>query len=211
MDRRIHAVSADTGRGLWTFTAEGGFYTNPVVANGKVYAGNRDGAFYAVNVNDGSLAWKFQTCNQILQSPAYQDGVVYFASNDGYAYALNAQNGDLVWRSAEKLPSMGFYSWWPVIYQNYVIFTRASFGSGKSGEENDYLFCPDPVPPDIRPVGCESEDDWVPGELGTEPGSWVSGTVTMDVNFNPYGITYADYFERFLTPQCHFLSQRQGG
>jgi PQQ-like domain len=197
MDRQMHAVSAETGQGLWTFTAEGGFSTNPVVANGKVYAGNRDGAFYAVNISDGSLAWKFQTCNQILQSPAYQDGVMYFASNDGYAYALDAQDGTLVWRSADRLPSMGFYSWWPVIYQNYVIFTRASFGSGKNGEENDHLFCPDPAPPAARPAGCEISNDWVPGELGFASGDWVSGTATLDVNNNPHGITYADYFERF--------------
>jgi PQQ-like domain len=197
MDRRMHAVSADTGEGLWTFTAEGGFSTNPVVVEGKVYAGNRDGAFYAINTNDGTLAWKYQTGNQILQSPAYQDGVLYFASNDGYAYALNAQNGGLVWRSADRLPSMGFYSWWPVIYQDYVIFTRASFGSGKSGEESDYLFCPDPVPPATRPAGCTISNDWVPGELGHEPGVWASGTATLDVNHNPHGITHADYFERF--------------
>jgi PQQ-like domain len=197
MDRQMHAVSADNGEGLWTYTAEGGFSTNPVVANGMVYAGNRDGAFYAINISDGSLAWKYQTCNQILQSPAYQDGTLYFASNDGYAYALNAQNGVLVWRSADRLPSMGFYSWWPVIYQDYVIFTRASFGSGKNGEESDYLFCPDPVPPATRPAGCAIANDWMPGELGLEPGSWVSGTATMNVNNNPHGITFADYFERF--------------
>ena len=145
-----------------------------MVANGKVYAGNRDGAFYAVNASDGSLAWKYQTGNQILQSPAYQDGVLYFASNDGYAYALNAQNGALLWRSADKLPSMGFYSWWPVIYQNYVIFTRASFGSGKNGEESDHLFCPDPAPPATRPALCTISNSWTPGKLGFEPGNWVS-------------------------------------
>ena len=197
MDRKLHKVSASDGRGVWTFTAEGGFSTNPVVAKGKVYAGNRDGAIYAVNTGDGSLAWKFQTGNQILQSPAYLDGVLYFASNDGYAYALDAQNGTLVWRSADKLPSMGFYSWWPVIYQNYVIFTRASFGSGQDGEENDYLFCPEPVPPATRPALCTISNSWSPGELGFEPGNWVSGTATMDVNINPHGITFADYFERF--------------
>ena len=197
MDRKLHKVSASDGRGVWAFTAEGGFSTNPVVAKGKVYAGNRDGAFYAVNTGDGSLAWKFQTGNQILQSPAYRDGVLYFASNDGYAYALDAQNGALVWRSADKLPSMGCCSWWPVIYQNYIIFTRASFGSGQNGEENDYLFCSDPVPPATRPAGCAISNSWVPGELGFVSGDWASSTATMDVNINPHGITFADYFERF--------------
>jgi hypothetical protein len=197
MDRKLHKIAASDGIGIWTFTAEGGFYTNPVVINNKVYAGNRDGSMYAIDVMSGQLVWKYQTGNQILQSPAYQDGVLYFASNDGYAYALNAQNGNLIWRSTSKLPSMGFYSWWPVIYQNYVIFTRTSFGSGTNGEENDYLFCPDPIPPASRPAGCTISNTWMPGKLGVEPGNWVSGTATMDVNINDHGITFADYFERF--------------
>ena len=204
MDRKVHAVNAGSGNGIWTFTAEGGFYTNPVVANGKVYAGNRDGAFYAINASNGTLAWKYQTGNQILQSAAFKaeddgvgstsQGTLYFASNDGYAYALNAQNGSLVWKSASKLPSMGFYSWWPVIYQNNVIFTRTSFGSGMNGEENDYLFCP---PGSARPSGCSISNTWVPGQLGFEPGNWVGGTATMNVNINTHGTTYADYFETF--------------
>jgi outer membrane protein assembly factor BamB len=121
VDRRLHAVEAGTGQRIWAFVAEGGFYTNPLVVDGVVYVGNRDGAFYALDAASGQQVWKFQTGNQILQSPAYEAGVLYFASNDGYAYALEAISGSLVWRSTAKLPSMGQYSWWPVVYQDHVI------------------------------------------------------------------------------------------
>ena len=207
LDRNMYAINASTGAEIWAYEASGGYSTSPVVANAMVYAGNRDGIFYAINTSDGTLAWEYQTGNQILQSAAYKPeddgisgttgGTLFFASNDGYAYALNAQNGALLWRSADKLPSMGFYSWWPVIYQNYVIFTRASFGSGKNGEESDHLFCPDPAPPATRPALCTISNSWTPGKLGFEPGNWVSGMATLDVNINSHGITYADYFERF--------------
>ncbi len=207
LDRKLHAISATNGQSLWTYTADGGFYTNPVVVNGKVYAGNRDGNMYAVSAANGQLVWKYQTGNQVLQSPAYKveddgisataEGTLYFASNDGYAYALNAQNGQLVWKSASKLNSMGFYSWWPVIYQNNVIFTRAPFGSGLTGEDSDYLLCPPPASGGIRPVGCTISNSALPGKLGTEPGNWVSGTATMDYNQNPSGISFANYLETF--------------
>jgi outer membrane protein assembly factor BamB len=91
---------------LWKFDAGGGFSTNPLVVNGIVYIGSRDGYFYAIYAEGpqaGKLFWKYKTDGPIDYSAAYQDGVIYFASNDSYAYALNAQSGNLVWKSA-KLP-----------------------------------------------------------------------------------------------------------
>src|SRR5512143_916905 len=103
----------------WTFEATAGFETNPLVVNGLVYAGNRDGSMYAVDANTGALRWEFQTGAPILFSAAANRSgtTVYFASNDSYAYAVNAQDGTQVWKSA-KFPGAGFDSWWPVIYQD---------------------------------------------------------------------------------------------
>jgi outer membrane protein assembly factor BamB len=207
LDKKLHAINATSGAGIWTYEATGGFSTSPVVANNKVYAGSRDGWFYAINTSDGSLAWKYQTGNQILQSAAFKaedDGIpgtsagtLFFASNDGYAYALNAATGALVWKSDNKLPSNGFYSWWPVIYEDDVIFTRATFGSGHTGEETDYLLCTPPVSPASRPVGCSITSTWTTGAVGTETGDWATGSATLDLNNNSHGITFADYFETF--------------
>ncbi|MFA9289164.1 MAG: PQQ-binding-like beta-propeller repeat protein, partial [Weeksellaceae bacterium] len=211
MDRRMHAISATTGLSVWdagdVYEAGGGFSTSPIVANNKVYAGNRDGNFYAINTSDGSMSWSYPTDNQILQSAAYKaedDGVLstlqgslLFASNDGYAYSLDAQLGTLVWKSPTKLPSNGFYSWWPVLFdksgENDAIFTRTTFGSGGTGEETDYILCP----PGTRPVGCSPGGSATTGALGTEPGPWPTGMATLDLNSNSFGMKFADYFETF--------------
>jgi hypothetical protein len=227
MDRKLHKISASNGQGVWTFTAEGGFSTNPVVANGKVYAGNRDGAFYAVNTSDGSLAWKFQTGNQILQSAAYKledDGIattsmgtLFFASNDGYAYALDAETGAQVWQSdsdpttaqKDKFPSMGFYSWWPVVYGDYVIFTRTGFYA-TNGAEAFWLFCP----PGSTLTTCTSIPDGVtPGVLGneTQSGYWPVGETILNVRSNPYGRTIPDYFETYPYRRNAFFVNRTTG
>lgn len=203
LDRKLHKLNATNGQPVWTFVADGGFSSNPIVMSGKVYATNRDGALYAINdTASPTLAWKFQTGNNITQSPAFADNTLYFASNDGYAYAVNANNGTQVWKSQQKLPSKGFF-WWPVIHQNDVIFNRTTFGSGRHSEDSDYLLCTE-TSPTARPVGC-SKIDIYPGKVAYNvPGPWVSGMATMDYNQEDsttssvnFGLSMANYYERF--------------
>jgi hypothetical protein len=120
----------------WVFEeTEGGFDTNPLVAGNLVYAGNRDGFMYAVNATSGLLAWKYQTGGPIHFSAAYNNNTIYFASNDMHAYALNAATGASLWSHLEngiqkdgslKLPGDGFNSFWPVVYQDKVIFAGST-------------------------------------------------------------------------------------
>ena len=160
LDHKIHAIDADpnlaslptdpaTGQRInnqkiWTFEAEQGFQTNPLVvelnnpADSRthlyVYAGNRDSYEYALEDKGSSVSlfWKYKTDGPVLFSTAISkdNQTIFFASNDSYAYALKAVtpsvNGQLVWKS-QKLPGAGFHSWWPVVYsdpqaqQEYVL------------------------------------------------------------------------------------------
>ncbi len=145
-DRKLHAVDAVTGTHLWSFDgADAGYDTNPLVVDDKVILGNRDGNMYAIGAhgtaNQGQLLWSYATDDPIHLSAAYKDGVVYFASNDNYAYALNANKGTLVWKS-NKMPGQQFQSYWPVIYDDKVIFAmahgyRQSLSPGTKSVTND--------------------------------------------------------------------------
>jgi outer membrane protein assembly factor BamB len=171
-DRKIHALNAATGAPLWTFQAGAGFHTNPLVVDNVVYAGNRDGTMYAVAAENGRLLWRYPTGGPILFSAAYQDGVLYFASNDGHAYALDAADGSLVWQS-DKLPGMGFHSFWPVVYEDYVILPGSTAFDGQMhSTERDELF----------PNWQTDPDGSLLGPLGSEPGNWVAGTPTIDIS-----------------------------
>lgn len=216
-DKRLHAVDAYTGQGLWMFEGGAGFDTNPLVVGGIVYAGNRDGYFYAVYTEGpktGQLAWKYKTNGPIEYSAAYKDGVIFFASNDSHAYALSANTGDLVWKSA-KLPGAGFYSWWPVIYQDWVIFSgslnyRVSPGPGQV-VQFEQLQLEDLFPNnDLDPVGT------LVGPLGTESGNWASGTPTIDtsnstVTENGTTIPITDYLETKPWRRTYFVLDRFTG
>lgn len=182
LDNKIHAIDANTGVGLWTFSGGGGFETNPVVIDDKLYAGSRDGKMYAINIsgaNMGQLAWSYQTGGPILYSAAYNNGTLYFASNDSFAYALSAANGNLVWKSA-KLPGAGFYSYWPVVYENKVIFSGSNAystavswpGSGQLVKlELLDLYSNQGVPP-----------GGIIGNVSTAVGDWTTGTPTINAN-----------------------------
>lgn len=182
LDNKIHAVDANSGAGLWTFGGGGGFETNPLIIGDTLYAGNRDGKMYAIYIsgpNTGELAWSYQTGGPILYSAAHDDGIIYFASNDSFAYALNADTGALVWKSA-KLPGAGFFSYWPVIYEDKVIFSGSSAygtavpwpGSGQIVNlELLDLYSNQGVPPG-NPIGAVS----------TAAGDWASGTPTINAS-----------------------------
>jgi hypothetical protein len=220
-DRRIHAVEASpdpaaldvdpsTGypvndRVLWTFDqAQAGFETNPLVVNGKLYAGNRDGYMYALDADTGNLLWKYETDGPILFSAAFKDDVIYFASNDAHAYALGADDGSLVWKS-DKLPGAGFHSWWPVVYRDWVIFAGSynyvfdvslSLPDALSFEEQELrdVYTKQGIPP----------GQYV-GPTGNEPGDWVAGTLTIDAS------RITDYFEEMPWRRTYFVLNRFTG
>lgn len=209
-DRQIHAVNAYTGQGIWTFSAKAGFQTNPLVVNNTVYMGSRDGTFYAVNASNGQLRWQYKTGGPILYSAAFADGVVYFASNDARAYALNAQTGALVWRSA-KLPGSGFTSWWPVVYQDRVIFAAtSSYRYTEPGYEDvrhqDVLF----------PTRQQDPKGALVGPLAQAPGDWVAGTPTIDTRLskntaNGTTTPLLSYVEQYPWRRAIFVLDRATG
>jgi len=180
MDRKLHALDADTGKPLWSFDgAQAGYRTNPLVIDGKVFVGNRDGYFYSIGAHgtqqQGNIVWKFRTGGPVLNSAAYKDGVVLFVSNDCHAYALQAADGKLVWKSA-PLPTHGFHSCWPVVYNDWVILCgMPNYADGPMSPhylklEQDDLFA------------AEGERGHELGPRAREPGAWPKGAATMDVS-----------------------------
>ena len=56
----LHALDADTGEQLWSYTTGGQTDTPPTYVNGLVIFGSADGYVYALRARDGVLAWRFR-------------------------------------------------------------------------------------------------------------------------------------------------------
>ncbi len=95
----LFALDAATGEERWYFATVGPVYhSSPVVANGAVYVGSKDGNVYAVDARTGVEQWHVTTGKAVYASPAVVDGVVYIGSTDGFLYALDATTGEQRWR-----------------------------------------------------------------------------------------------------------------
>jgi hypothetical protein len=56
----LHALQAEIGTELWTFTAGGRIDSPPTIYGGYVLFGCADGYIYSLRSSDGALAWKFR-------------------------------------------------------------------------------------------------------------------------------------------------------
>lgn len=72
----VYALSASTGKVLWSYATEGAVESTPSVVNGIVYVGSDDGYVYALEAaggtgkSAGSLLWKFATVGDAYQNVA---------------------------------------------------------------------------------------------------------------------------------------------
>ena len=82
---------------------EGGFFSSPAIAFGRVYAARDDGTVYAFDEKTGKVDWSFPTGGSVYGSPAVAQvpgtpPTVYIGSENGRFYALDARTGKPRWR-----------------------------------------------------------------------------------------------------------------
>lgn len=70
--------------------------SSPVVVNGIIYVGDRNGAIHAVDLITGMRQWKYVTKGWVDSTPAVVNGKLYVGSRDHNFYCLNADTGTLV-------------------------------------------------------------------------------------------------------------------
>jgi hypothetical protein len=127
---------------VWAVPTGAGLSTAPLVANGVVYIGSRDGIFYALNATTGAELWSHTTEGPIETSAALsEDGsVVLFGSEDMHAYALNSWTGQLLWRT-RLVGGQSMRDRWPVVVGDTVIFrTQPLVNNDLLMQEEDALF-----------------------------------------------------------------------
>ena len=80
-------VSPEHNAKLWR-DRTGGSESYPVMANGTVYIGGRDGQLHAFDAASEKEIWTYRLGGFVEAAPAISDGILYAASGDGYVYAF---------------------------------------------------------------------------------------------------------------------------
>ena len=80
-------------------TELGGRVTQPVVADGKLFAASVDThTVHALDAASGEKLWSYTAGARVDSPPAIYKGRVLFGSADGWVYCLRASDGVLAWR-----------------------------------------------------------------------------------------------------------------
>src|SRR5580704_13586474 len=71
----------------WTFAPSGaqGFYSSPIVHDGKVYIGNGNGVFYALNEKTGAVLWQYPSGTPLTSTFTCNPSSFGIASAAAYA------------------------------------------------------------------------------------------------------------------------------
>ena len=83
---------------VWKYSAPSKVYSSPIVSDGTVYIGCKDGSVYALDLYDGHLKWSFATKDNVEASVAVQGDTLYIGSWDGYLYAVDIDSHELKWK-----------------------------------------------------------------------------------------------------------------
>ena len=67
----VHALRADDGAPIWSYTVAGRVDSPPTVHGGLVYFGSADGWIYCLRAEDGELAWRFCVAPESRQVVSY--------------------------------------------------------------------------------------------------------------------------------------------
>ena len=88
-DKMVHALDADTGEAVWTFTTRARVDSSPVISADRVYVGSHDGRLYVLDLATGEKLWDFEAGSPLSASPAIVDGHVVIGSHDGLLFAFH--------------------------------------------------------------------------------------------------------------------------
>jgi outer membrane protein assembly factor BamB len=72
----------------------------PAIANGKIYAADREGLVQARSITTGDLVWKQKTEKSLSSGPSVGAGTVILGTSDAEVIALDSDTGKSLWKTA---------------------------------------------------------------------------------------------------------------
>jgi outer membrane protein assembly factor BamB len=127
----LYALDGKSGKQKWSF-AGAGDHPTPVLANGMVYTGGRQAAFYEIEAATGTARWmqSFQT-SWVESTAAYADGNLYVGSSGlDLVQSFDATTGHVRWQFTPK----GLFPWSSPAVADGVVYIGTASNGGPSKE-----------------------------------------------------------------------------
>ncbi len=89
-DKQLHCIDRKTGKGIWTFQAQGRIDSSPVIVGKRVFFGSNDRNIYGLNLADGKQVWKYNAGKEFTAAPAVGEDVLVIGAegSDGPIYCF---------------------------------------------------------------------------------------------------------------------------
>jgi orotate phosphoribosyltransferase len=91
----VFAIARDSGEKMWSFKAEFGFYSTPVIYKDTVLISSVDRHLYCLNLDDGKEKWRWRAGARIFATPVVVNGSVYIGANTGRLTELDPETGEV--------------------------------------------------------------------------------------------------------------------
>ncbi len=129
---RVAAVSATTGRTLWSRKLASRSESSPIVLGGTLYFGAEDGTVYALRARDGAVRWRYRAGGAVKAGLSFDRGRLFFGDYGGRFHAIRASNGRRLWVTGTSglrggLASGNFYSTAAVAYGRVFVGNTDGF------------------------------------------------------------------------------------
>jgi len=106
----FYCLNAENGSLIWR-NIDGGSFTGPAIADGKVYVGQSSN-IYCLDTETGEINWNYSASGSV-QSPAIANGRVYFSSSwDNNTYCFDADPSDGVDEGIDDLDGVSYDLIW---------------------------------------------------------------------------------------------------
>lgn len=94
----------------WKVALGGPIIAGPIVCDGVIYVGAKNGGFVALDRTSGQPRWRFFADAPVTASAAVADGLAYFQSDAGTVYAVRVADGKPAWtlKTDADLPFMNY-------------------------------------------------------------------------------------------------------